>query len=244
MVADLRAILQERGIEMLHPNMPSLPDKCVLEPPCSLKWMQIEHSLTMGAFSYAVSGYYFAVRMGRYVSIGEQVQIGRHNHPMNWISTSPMFYNHRKLFNVGDQFAAAADFTAYRPSADMRSDIKATATHIGNDVWIGHGALVKPGVRIGDGAVVGANAVVTHDVPPYAVVAGNPAIVKKYRLPKELIVPMRQSAWWKYAPWDLKGLSVNEPERFLAEFDNRKTGIEPYAPEKVDLAILRAELGA
>ena len=60
-------------------------------------------------------------------------------------------------------------------------------TTIGNDVYIGHGAYIRSGVTIGDGAIVGAHAVVVKDVPPYAVVAGNPATIKKFKVPLQLI---------------------------------------------------------
>src|SRR6267154_3760508 len=84
--------LQSLGVStLLRPGV-MLPDDVVFEPPCSLKWMGVNHSLHLGAFSYAVSGFYFGCRIGRYCSFGEQVQIGRHAHPMHWASTSPFFY--------------------------------------------------------------------------------------------------------------------------------------------------------
>lgn len=69
---------------------------------------------------------------------------------------------------------------------------------IGHDVWVGYGVLILSGVRIGDGAVVGANAVVTKDVPAYAVIAGNPAEIVRYRFPPEVIEAVRASRWWDW----------------------------------------------
>ena len=86
---------------------------------------------------------------------------------------------------------------------------------IGNDVWIGHGAYIAPGVSIGDGAVVGAHAVVSKDVPAYAVVAGNPAVIKKWRLPPGQIAAFLHHKWWRYAPWQLDHLAPSEPQKFL-----------------------------
>jgi acetyltransferase-like isoleucine patch superfamily enzyme len=71
--------------------------------------------------------------------------------------------------------------------------------NIGNDVWIGHGALILPGVSIGDGAVVGAGAVVTTDVPPYAIVGGIPARIIRYRFSEEVISKLLAIQWWL---WD------------------------------------------
>lgn len=70
---------------------------------------------------------------------------------------------------------------------------------IGNDVWIGDGVTILGGVRIGDGAVVAAEAVVTKDVPPYAIVGGNPARVIKYRFPKDVIEKLERIAWWNWS---------------------------------------------
>ena len=70
---------------------------------------------------------------------------------------------------------------------------------IGNDVWIGVNAIIFPGVGIGDGAIVGAGAIVTHDVPPYAIAVGAPARVIKYRYTKEQIKKLLKIAWWNWS---------------------------------------------
>lgn len=108
LLGELAAKLRDAGVECLWgPRQTEIELACRLEPPCSLKWMNIEHSLSLGAFSYAVSGFFFAARIGRYTSMGEQVQIGRGNHPTFFMSTSPTFYLHEPLFNVGKGFAGA-----------------------------------------------------------------------------------------------------------------------------------------
>lgn len=191
-----------------------LPVGAKLEAPSSLKWTEYQHSLELGAFSYHVSGYAFAARIGRYCSIGEQVQIGRQNHPMSWSSTSPAFYLRDKIFDVGRGFRGASDFHSDEINADGPGT-KVRLTQIHNDVWIGHGAYIAAGVTIGNGAVVAAMAVVVKDVPPFAVVAGNPAVIKKWRLAPELISPMLRCAWWRFAPWQLKGLNPADPVRFI-----------------------------
>ena len=77
-------------------------------------------------------------------------------------------------------------------------------TVIGNDVWIGHEATIMPGVQIGDGAIVGSEAVVTADVPPYAIVGGNPARIIRYRFTPEVIQQLLTMAWWH---WPLEQIS-------------------------------------
>lgn len=192
--------LRSQGVTTLHRPCATLPDNTVFEPPCSFKWMNIEHSLYLGAFSYAVSGYYFGCRIGRYCSIGEEVQIGRHPHPLHYFSTSPFFYQpYQSILDQelpeGIQLDCCTDFKKKSPP------VIAKTTTIGNDVWIGHGAFILPGVNIGDGAVIAVMSVVTKDVPPYAVVAGAPARIKKYKVPENQIEPLLQSRWWDFAPW-------------------------------------------
>lgn len=75
---------------------------------------------------------------------------------------------------------------------------------IGNDVWIGHGATLLSNVIVHSGAVIGAKAVVTKDVPPYAIVAGNPAKIVKYRFPPEQIEALMKISWWNWSPQMLK----------------------------------------
>ena len=84
--------LQGHGIEVLQrvrPRHTNIPEGAALEPPCSLKWTRFDHSLELGAFSYMVSGYAFAARIGRYCSIAESVQIGRQDHSMKGVSVIP-----------------------------------------------------------------------------------------------------------------------------------------------------------
>lgn len=117
--------------------------------------------------------------IGRYCSIAAGVRIVNHNHPLTFKSTSGLFFN--PMFEVTDRWGI--DFN---PLA------------IGNDVWIGANAVVMPEVdRIGDGAVIGAGAVVTRDVPAYAVVLGNPGRVVKYRFPDHVIAALQEEKWWE-----------------------------------------------
>ena len=231
------ATLRASGIEVLRRpgqgTSVTLPTHSVFEAPASLKWTVFGHSIELGAFSYQVSGFCTAARIGRYCSFGEEVQIGRQNHPMTWASTSPAFYLHDQTFDLGLGFEGAEAYHSYRFTPGQ-PPTKLRVTTIGHDVWIGHGAMILAGVTIGDGAVVAAGAVVARDVPPYAVVAGNPAVIKKFRLPPALISPMLRCRWWRFAPWQLTHLNPATPEDFIAGVF-RMVDTPPFAPTTIDL---------
>ena len=225
--------LKEAGVEVLPRNssrLINLPVGAIFEAPCSLKWLEAQHSFSMGAFSYHVSGYAFATQIGRYCSIAENVQIGRPNHPTHWASTSPAFCLQTQLFDVGTAFDAHHAFASHKPTPSAPATT-VCKTEIGHDVWIGHGAYIAAGVTIGTGSIVGAHAVVTRDVPAYAVVAGNPARIQKMRLPELLISPFLKSKWWQYAPWQLAECDVTNPENFVHQVQHlsNKTPFEPAA---------------
>jgi len=229
------AALRARGIEVFardDTGTVRLP-RGRIEAPASLKWTEYEHSIVLGAFSYQVSGHACAARIGRYCAFGEDVQIGRQNHPLDWISTSPAFYLGARMFDLEEGFAGAGEWQSHVPGGPARPTAVRVTT-IGNDVWIGHGAYVAAGVTIGDGAVVAAQAVVTRDVAPYAVVAGNPARQRRTRLPEALIPRLLASRWWRFAPWQINHLDPSEPEAFLDGL-SKMEDVTAFVPDIVRL---------
>lgn len=122
------------------------------------------------------------VRIGAYCSfaVGVELFVGG-EHRTDWVSTYPF----RVRWNLPGKYEDGHP----RPSED---------TVIGNDVWVGTGALILSGVNIGDGAVIGARAVVASDVRPYAVVAGNPAREIRRRFTDEQVDALLRIAWWNW----------------------------------------------
>ncbi|HDI3293785.1 TPA: CatB-related O-acetyltransferase [Vibrio cholerae] len=145
---------------------------------------------TMGRNSFC--GYdcdIFHTDIGSFTSIASGVILGGARHPIEWLGMSPVFYKGRDSIKT--------KFVEFELPPPKR-------VTIGNDVWIGRNAIVLPGVSVCDGAVVGAGAVVTKDVPPYAVVAGNPARVIKYRFDEFLIAELMDIKWWEMEDYEIE----------------------------------------
>jgi len=238
--AELKQTLHERGIDSSPPpGARLLPPSSVFEPPCSIQWMDIYGRISVGSFSYGVSGNVNNVTIGRYVSIADDVQMGKGDHSIAWLSSSPHFYLNETIFNVGRDFEGAEAYHAFRPdTADAAPFVQGSTIVIGNDVWIGHRAYIRPGVTIGTGAIVGAYAVVSRDVPPYAVVVGNPGRVVRYRFDEALIARLLASQWWTLAPWQLDGIDISRPADSIEAIERRVAESTPYAPALVHLTEL------
>lgn len=143
----------------------------------------------MARYSYVGTNTIVAdTKIGAFCSIGSSCSIGGGVHPIDRVSTSPVFYDLSNPLREKKYI-----------SADLRKAAKQPQTIIGNDVWIGENVFVSAGVNIGDGAVIGAHAVVTHDVPPYAIVAGVPAKILRYRFDEATIKELLASKWWEWS---------------------------------------------
>ena len=123
--------------------------------------------------------------IGKFCSVADHCRIGMGRHEMKCLSTSPIF----------EQMVNATKFSWTDRKVNNN---KTERTYVGNDVWIGSHAMILGGVRIGDGAVIGAGAVVTKDIPPYAIVGGVPARIIKYRFDQSTIDKLVNMKWWAY----------------------------------------------
>lgn len=139
----------------------------------------------VGKYSYAVGAVIGNATIGKFCSIATGAKIGGlGSHPTAYLSTHPIFYSSKSQCGIS--------FT----KKDYYKE--ENFTEIGNDVWIGANAIIMDGVRIGDGAIIAAGSIVTKDVQPYTIVAGVPAVIKKYRCSTEDASLLQKLAWWNW----------------------------------------------
>lgn len=128
---------------------------------------------------------------------------------MDMVSTSPAFLQGRNI--LGKNFSEIP----YEPSKQVI---------IGNDVWIGEGGCILSGVKIGDGSIVGAHAVVTKDVEPYTIVAGVPARELKKRFDKKIIERLLEIKWWDWNDEEISRMSMffDSPQKLIEKIDSKQ----------------------
>lgn len=156
----------------------------------------------LGLGSYIGPNSYILGEIGRYSSIAPYVKVihGRHPYTAPYTSTNPIFYSLQKQNGV--TFTKESRFDEF-VFFDKEKKIPIS---IGNDCWIGERALLIGGIKIGDGAVVLAGAVVTKDVPPYSIVGGVPSKIVKYRYDNQTVEFLLKFKWWEK---DVNWLSKN-----------------------------------
>ena len=132
--------------------------------------------------------------IGKFCSIAKGIEfiMNGANHKMDSVSTYPFYI-------MGKDWGSA--LAPHIDELPLKGD-----TIVGNDVWFGQNVTVLPGVHIGDGAIIGANSVVSRDIPPYCIAAGNPCTVKKKRFDDDVIELLEEIKWWD---WDIQKINDN-----------------------------------
>ena len=138
----------------------------------------------LGRYSYIGNNSFVCdTDIGNFTSISPDCYIGGTTHPTDWVSTSPVFH---RWENIMKKNFSRHDFEIFKK------------TTIGNDVWIGNRVMIKAGVKIADGAVVGMGSVVTKDIGPYEIWAGNPAKMIRKRFNDGTIDKLMKTKWWRW----------------------------------------------
>jgi phosphonate metabolism protein (transferase hexapeptide repeat family) len=135
--------------------------------------------------------------VGKFANIAAMTRIGPTDHPMGNASLHHFLYRSESYWDDAE------------PDADFFAARAARRTVLGPDTWVGHGAIIRPEVTVGAGAVVAAGAVVTRDVPPYTIVTGVPARPMRRRFPEDIAARLLRLAWWD---WDHAQLRAALPD--------------------------------
>jgi virginiamycin A acetyltransferase len=186
---------------------------------------------TTGSFSYSYSMLPEGFEMGRYCSISSGLRFLDSTHPVTTVTSSAITFRPRnKLFQQYitpglAEFAATFEAIGAKPYPV-----------VGHDVWIGADVTLAMGIRIGTGAILASGSVVTRDVPPYTIVAGNPAVVKKLRFPEELAARLVASGWWDLDPAFVFNAEFTEPARLCDRIEKERASIGPLVPRVIDTA--------
>lgn len=165
----------------------------------------------LGDYSYVVQDCdIIYTTIGKFCSIAAMVRINPGNHPMWRASQSHFTYRASAYFEGAEDEAEFFDWRREHPVT------------IGQDVWIGHGAIILPGRTVGDGAVIAAGAVVTKDVPAYSIVAGVPARIMRPRFETAISARLQKLKWWDWSHEQLYGALADfrqlSVEAFLAKY--------------------------
>jgi len=178
----------------------SIGERCVLR------------EVSVGDFSYFernAEGIYADI--GKFCSIAANTRINALEHPIERITQHKISYRPNEYFRYQGV------------DSDFRERRRAKRVRVGHDVWIGHGAVIMPGVSVGNGAVIGANSVVTRDVAPYQIVAGGPAKIIRRRFSEPIAQRIERLQWWDWpleqlfeAIPDMQNLSI---EAFLERWE-------------------------
>jgi len=228
------------GVNIAHPLPKLHPDSWVESPVVIQATLAPNNLIQVGAFTGIYGGKLGHCTVGRYCSIAPGVDIASDQHPSDWLSTSMVQY-------VPDLhgWSTWLEQNSYHGEIPTNRFNSNSSVEIGNDVWIGQGVFIKSGVKIGNGAIVAAHSVVAADVPPYAVVAGVPARIKKYRFPERVIERLSTLCWWDYNILAVAGnanfASVEDAADVIEEAIQKKILIQYRAPKHMLSPVVQVE---
>lgn len=163
---------------------------------------------SIGAMSYSNSALPEPLKVGRYCSIGSYLVFLDSTHPTKLLTSSVITFRHDNI--LCNDITTPQQVKAYGWHPHASSFPK-----IGHDVWIGRDVTLAMGINIGTGSIIAARSVVTKDVPPYSLVAGNPAQVKKLRFTERTIERLLSSRWWDCDPRRLAEVGFDDIDRAI-----------------------------
>ena len=242
----MRQVLGRLHIEFMLPDgLYEVHPDSVFEPPCQVAVLERSYH-EVGAFTQVWSPLHNVVTVGRYCSIASGLVNSYAEHPASWLTSCAAAYQlgDERIWHrfKNESWDGPKDYTGFVFSGD---DLPSHPITVGNDVWIGADVYLRRGIMIGDGAVIGARAVVTKDVPPFAIFAGNPARVRKWRFSEETRELLSELRWWEYCLLDFGGVPLWDADQAAIEVAERiRSGrLRKFAPRRYTLgerAVLHA----
>ncbi len=225
---EAREAIEGAGFRLPGRSVLELDESSTFEQPTNLS-ADINPSapVHIGAFTLLNGPAIANCTIGRYCSLALGATIGAADHPVDFLTSSTAGW-HPNFLGWRDGRGGPL------PSVDF---VGRPHTQIGNDVWLGHGAFLRAGVTIGDGAIIAAGAVVTRDVPPFAIVGGVPAKIIRYRFDAATIERIQRLRWWQYCLYDFP-IAVDQVAALLDWIE--ATPPEPYTPRILTPADLLA----
>lgn len=190
-----------------------------------------------GAFSSLMSSMPAGTVVGRYTCLAIGLKKVGFRHPVEAVGMNSALFNFNRE-NVHSYFHRYEATNGSVPrEAVPKPQPQLQPIKVGNDVWIGSNVTLFGGITIGDGAVIASGSTVTKDVEPYSLVAGVPAIHKKWRFPEEVRERLISSSWWDYELGDMyrEGLDFSDPIKFVEEFEYKKHNIRKMNIKKISL---------
>jgi acetyltransferase-like isoleucine patch superfamily enzyme len=188
-------------------------ESTVLEEPVTIyPQVKIRGNVAIGRFTYVNRGttVFYGTSIGRFSQIGKNCEVGTVDHPIKWLSSHPFQYNLSGHF---------PNWKEYVEKFEQLQFEREEGAKIGSDVWIGSLSIIKSGITIGDGAIVGAGSVVTKDIPPFAIVGGVPARLIRYRFDEETTERLLAVKWWDRELKDLDGIDFSDIDKALKQLE-------------------------
>lgn len=227
--------LSRLGLGMVPKGTYIVDDETEIEPPMNLYGIDIWAApARIGAFTYfGPSGHLHNAEIGRYCSVGDALRVGATQHPVATLTSSPIgyldFLHFERYFKEKDSAWNRNLHPAFQFDNRPR-------TRIGNDVWIGADVYIKDGITVGDGAVIGAHAVVTKDVPAFAVVAGVPAKIIRYRFSAKEMERLNILKWWKFNLFECN-IDIRDIGSSLSWMEDQVAAglLKPYLPSHINI---------
>ena len=177
---------------------------CVFERPVERNYPIVKKTI-IGKYSggpLAESNHPFIKAIGAFCSFAQGVDVVP-NHPMNYVSTHPFLYGANRKGDIENEepftYKDSEQYRWFFPGVDPRGEVECKRITIGNDVWLGKNVIITNYSNIGNGVIAGAGAVITRNVPNYAIVAGVPARIIGYRFTEKQICEMEKIEWWNWS---------------------------------------------